>query len=870
MSTKVMQNRNKSKVSIVSKFSFPWIYIQSLLEKEENYFVKHTLIESFVSTSTSTSTSKKSNENYIEQDLGYLKKFINKFGFEKYFDLSLPGFSEGCVVSKDKKKYNKKKTLSSQEIIDQNRILYQDSDLDKFTVTNNIDCQIDFKVNFKYKISFYMYILFWGVTILKRLKNERPVNHIVVLDACLSLNRIISSKHITKEEFLSGFLFIEERFNKIMNENFYKLLFQNPKYLINSSFQSVQSEIKLYPEQYDMLNILKDHIDTKIPLLLLNKNPTGQGKTFSAAVIARLFSTQNYNNKTLLFSCSNELVCNQLASDCMIADQVHLWLGRSAFVSDADKKITKKTIIRPYKSCFPSTWKTIYKNKNDDEKKLGDLSKQWYYYLRATKKQPDIIICDLDTTLELLKIQSELENPFVAFLDEWVTTKDDAITMAKICYHLPMYSIFLSSVLPEFTYMKTIVDHFLSCHKTTFEASCKRIASTNINIPIAIFGKDGKLRFPHHIVEKKDDLEKLIDAMHNNPRTRRSYPSSYVYEWCHELEQLQVLPQELHFKSMFPTIGSINQNDICEFVILILKYLLNNFNEHTLEKFKRYKPHKINPISHENIFTTQTHQFDPSGKTLIIFNETDKDINSLTIDLFKDKPKLSVLLKELDLKKKQIEKQLQCQKKTKPGGKDKNNKKEFDKKYSDSLIEQNKEDLENLQLNIPSKYILNHKDHYLRFHTTGEVGELPKSISVKDNINLPKEYFDTFGEDEIYQILSTIGVYDTKTRGKYENELIMKVYNSFLFFCCSKEIIYGSNLASLCNIYLMGVVADTLTTPEIYQLLGRIGRTGLSFHSNLFIDDDKTLFRILNFDESFEKETYVESEFEKLIINLKN
>lgn len=854
-------SRNK-KQSIVSKISLPWKIIEKQKEEEGNCFVKHCLIESSLKT-------EKENTEILNENLAYLKRFISFFKYDKYFDLELLSSKEDSKQGKntDKKKNKKKNNLTYSEIKEKNEILYQESDLRKFTLQP--DCSFISTIKFYYEISHYLYVLFWSIEVLKKLKEKRTINKIIILDACLSLNRIITSKNLKCEAYLSGFVKIESIYSKIMTESFYSLLFENPKYLLHSSFQSVSSQIKLYPEQIDMIETLKYHINGRIPLLYGNSNPTGNGKTFSASVIARLFSTPQYANKTLLFACSNELVCNQVAADAMIAEKVHLWLGKSAFVMDKNNKVTKKTIIRPYKKCFPSTWKKVYKNIDDEDKKLGDLSKQWYYYCAQTKKQPDIICADLETCYELLKVQSLIEDPFVCYLDEWVTNQDDAEMMAKICLHLPPYTVLLSSVLPKFEYMTSIVNHFLNLHQTSQEVSCKRIASTNINIPIAIFHPDGSIRFPHHMIKTKDDVDILIKAIQSNPRTRRSYPASYVYEWAKDLQEKNVIPPEIYFKVIFPSIGSINQNDICDYVVVILSHLHKKMNEMSnemafsiLKIYQDYKPKKMSALKRENIFTTECHKFDSNGKTLILFNNIEQDLHNLTSLLYENRPKLTLLQKKLENEKKDLEKQIQTQQNKKIS---KNNKDDFDKKYSDQLQNESKDALENLKLTIPNKYILNHNDHYIRFHPSKKNEEKPKSISFKDTIFLSNEYFDHFGEDEIYQILSTIGVYDTQTRGKFQNELSMRVYNSFLFFCCSKEIIYGTNLHSLVNIFLMKEVADQLSTSEIYQTLGRVGRMGVSNHSNIFVDDVNTLERILSFDDTSEKETYVEREFMKLL-----
>ena len=65
----------------------------------------------------------------------------------------------------------------------------------------------------------------------------------------------------------------------------------------------------------------------------------------------------------------------------------------------------------------------------------------------------------------------------------------------------------------------------------------------------------------------------------------------------------------------------IQQNEINEYVILLLEFLQKNF--HLLSTFQKYKPSafdndEISSVSESNIFTTDTFKFDVQGKTLLV------------------------------------------------------------------------------------------------------------------------------------------------------------------------------------------------------------------------------------------------------------
>ena len=86
----------------------------------------------------------------------------------------------------------------------------------------------------------------------------------------------------------------------------------------------------------------------------------------------------------------------------------------------------------------------------------------------------------------------------------------------------------------------------------------------------------------------------------------------------------------------------------------------------------------------------------------------------------------------------------------------------------------------------------------------------------------------------------------------------MSIYDSCLFFVAGKEIIFGTNLSDLCNIYLPEKFANSLSLSEIYQLMGRVGRVNASNYSTIMTNDDKTFWNLLSCDDNFEKECFVE------------
>ena len=92
----------------------------------------------------------------------------------------------------------------------------------------------------------------------------------------------------------------------------------------------------------------------------------------------------------------------------------------------------------------------------------------------------------------------------------------------------------------------------------------------------------------------------------------------------------------------------------------------------------------------------------------------------------------------------------------------------------------------------------------------------------------------------------------------------MDIYDSYSVFCSSKDIIYGTNLDALCTIILTREFTEKLTDTEIYQMIGRIGRTGMSYHANILTEDDETVRALLKTGDLYEKENSVSKHFVSL------
>ena len=690
--------------------------------------------------------------------------------------------------------------------------------------------------------------MWWCHVLISRIEKGRrsSLNPVLLLDATLSMDRLLDRNIITDPVYLAGFRKISKEANAYMNDKMYQLLFQNPKLILSCSFQNSSKEISLYKEQKVILNTIKKAVDNDTPLLLGNQLPTGQGKTFLASVLAKVFSTNRSvsSKKCLLFACSNELVNLDVASCTLLGCDVHLWMAK--LIRESGKN-EAKVLIRPHKTCFPNTWKKVYKKKEDDKMKSGTVVQQWNYYSKETGRIPDIIICDLNAMAKILEVQHLLRNPFVGYIDEFISDEKSNRLMSSICEMLPRQTVLLSSVLPRFEYIPSVVNHFCQLHHTTKEECCSRVSAVDIAIPCCVIDKEGKIRFPHHEVETKEDLKKLLNQMRTNPRIRRTYSPQQVYSWMKQLNE--ILPPDLKFRKHFPNIGSIQMRKITEYVILLLEFLYNNFG--LLEQFQAYRPQNFEPIVKNDIFGKQCYMYEP--KTLLMTTNPAPEVSKLTQNLYnlEEQPKISKLLQEIDNKRNFLEGKLKSLQKVKGSSSGK-----VDASQMTDQQREIAEQMAGLQLTIPKEFLLNHVHHYKRYH--GEKSQYPKSVGFPPSIYLDERYVDSFSNDEIYQLLSGIGTYDVHCQTEFQRKLVMKLYQYLSFLVSGKEIVYGTNLSGLINIYIDNEFAKHLSISELYQLMGRVGRVGRSYFASIITSDEMTVKKLLSLEDNVERENDIE------------
>jgi len=742
------------------------------------------------------------------------------------------------------KKKMKGKKNTAQEIRDKNDKEIIKKDLQNIKFDRSLR---PLQLHFSMEISFVIMILIWNYYLQKK----QNVDSLVYLDGLISLNRIIDVEYESLQlikPLYDACIKLKNTANNRLNEDMYSLLFDNPILLVESTADKRKKSIQLYKEQKTVLNKIVSSIILDEPLFMGNQMPTGTGKSFLAVILAQKINKMR-RNKTVLFACSNELVNQDIASTSLLGDDIHLWMASLI----RDENTEAHILLRPYKRCFPAKWKSVYKD--NDENKMGTIYEQWSFYTEKTGKTPDIIVADLEACYELLKNADEIDNPFIAYIDEYISDKNSNHLMAKISHHLPKHTILLSAILPHFESLDPIISRFCEKYECEKEDCLYRVETNNIPITCAVIDQNGRLRMPHHLIDKENDLAQLIEEIRINPRIRRCYTAKHIYYWSKTIEE-DLKKAHLDFIEIFPDIGKIRNENIINYTIQILEYLQDHF--HLLQKFQEYRPLIMDKPDPNKIFTEQALYFE--GKTLFISNNTFKHLENASEELFDSHIKYSTIVDQ-NIKNEQLkDSKLEKLKKIK-----------IDKKSGQtfSKIEREQKMCEILEnsttASLPHKYVINSKEHFKRFHNDIP---FPKNFMSRSANNLSDMYSDAFSDKENLLMSSGVGFYDKTTMTSYQRNLVMNLYRDFIFICSCKDIVFGTNLPELVNVYISKDFAIHQSLGVLYQLMGRVGRIGKSYHANIILDDEESVKKILSLDSNIaddEDVQYLINEFKKYI-----
>jgi hypothetical protein len=317
-----------------------------------------------------------------------------------------------------------------------------------------------------------------------------------------------------------------------------------------------------------------------------------------------------------------------------------------------------------------------------------------------------------------------------------------------------------------------------------------------------------------------------------------------VYYWCQTIDAY--LDDNLRFKTRFDNIGRIRNTEILDHAISILDYLYQHF--HLLDKFLAYRPKMMEPPSFEKMLTTQSHFYD--GKALVVSSNVYDKMLGFSETLF-DGVSWRDLVEDADKRQRDKEKAFEAALKTKASrsGRDTDGRDgDHGRSVRVDAMEMAYKQTNTLEIDgtvhFPSECIINSLEHYTKY--------VPEKISPvitkpRSSVYLRPEYHEAF-EDEMNMLLSSgTGIYDISRLTSYQRRLVMEQYPHLLFLCSGKEIVFGTNLPSLVNIFIDKSFGDNEHPNVLYQLMGRAGRMGRSYHATIIVNSETTLNKIIDF-----------------------
>ena len=268
-------------------------------------------------------------------------------------------------------------------------------------------------------------------------------------------------------------------------------------------------------------------------------------------------------------------------------------------------------------------------------------------------------------------------------------------------------------------------------------------------------------------------------------------------------------------------------------------------------------------ISLSKMFTTQSVFYE--GKTLFITENAIDKTRFFSKKLFDSSNyvKIEKLVTERDKRMKVFEK-LKMSLDKKKNHRSDNKDKERTVNKGDTIEKQLQvaEDMEDVYIKIPREFVVNSVEHFEKFHPNMSTSAL---IHKKKQLVLDEVYLNSFCDIDLYLLMAGIGMYDIQSQTEFQRNLVMRCYNDLSFFCSGLDVVYGTNLPSLVNIAIDEEFAKNVSVATLYQLMGRVGREGRSYHANIVVNSEDTVKKLLCYDENIDDENDIQKNFQKLL-----
>lgn len=147
----------------------------------------------------------------------------------------------------------------------------------------------------------------------------------------------------------------------------------------------------------------------------------------------------------------------------------------------------------------------------------------------------------------------------------------------------------------------------------------------------------------------------------------------------------------------------------------------------------------------------------------------------------------------------------------------------------------------------PLGYCIHSMVHLRRFYP---VESIPSSFEQRLQIDVPEETRNAFDDLLVRAFLSGIGVYESLQMTENQRRMVMRLLPKLAFLWSGQDIVFGTNVEGLTNLFLHNSFASIHSRNVLYQLIGRVGRIGMSYEANIVMDSEATLLKIMSFYDS--------------------
>ena len=815
-------------------------------------------------------------ENLKKNDVLNFNTLVDNFNnFLKESKLSVIFSSSERIIELQDKSKNKQKKLTSKELIlkkikDEN----EKKDIDKFIKSIRLTNYVP--ISNRNEKEAFLIIIYWTNVLIKNKKDEK-IDISIYINCAISLYRCINDS----TSFLSEDIFnksndllidLEKIIDKKNNNKSIRDLILTNTNLISKSFWDVEKPkpVMLYNEQKTVISHLMNSLDNNKSLLLFYKVPPANGKTILSAILGKSISLYNkknigkseHKNKVLLYICYNSIVREEVANLCTTHNvDIKYWFARTQ-IDKVDGKF--KTLLRPYKNCYPDWNVKVQKSKKEFESdKLDkakryseDLNEQLMYFLNDTRRNsekhheienfnealnmPEMIISDLDSAYKLL---SQFPDMFIPYFDEAFAAYDLKIT-SKIFSVLPRISILISATLAEPEELPIFMNDFRQRHQLENNDFLKLVKTDTQHISCTFINSDGQLFAPHNSIKNVEDMENFLNLLEKEPLIKRAYSPDIVLDMSRKLDHL--FDDDLKFDLNFPFIGMITQESLRLYGVKILKYIFNEKRQDLLNTLNTNIVTKIKDLSINNMFTKNAVYYQ-KAKTLHVAssNNFNFHIQKISKDFLEKSPKISDIIDLYDKEYQVLNSELESLMK--------NGKK--DDEYQRNQIQQ---EINNVRIKWPSEFILNSKAHANKNNNT--------QLLTNQNIEIfgKIEDLESLNDIESKLYFSGIGIYHPEIFSNSKMSLFLRNKDKYKFILSTPSIVYGTNI-SLSIIDIDESFSPETTKNMLYQLIGRAGRRGKSESATIIFRDNDMIHKILQEDIVNIEAKQIESDYQDII-----